>query len=91
MDSMTGDPSFFILDKWDLTMKAFTRFEEILTVGYFLNELLILDMKFANLVPLGCPYMNGMTGDPPPPFLIFFSKGVVVVVLVPDNNGFNFS
>ena len=34
-------------------MKAYARFDESLTMGYFLNELLILDMKFANLVPLG--------------------------------------
>ena len=34
-------------------MKAFARFDESLTMGHFLNEHLILDMKFANLVPLG--------------------------------------
>ena len=35
-------------------MKAYARFDECFTMGYFLNELLTLDMKFANLVPLGC-------------------------------------
>ena len=34
-------------------MKAYARFDKSLTKVYFINELLILDMKFANLVPLG--------------------------------------
>ena len=34
------------------------RFGEILTVGYFLNGLSILDMKFANLVTLW-RHLNG--------------------------------
>ena len=38
--------------KGDLTMKAYARFDEILTLGYFLKELSISDAKFANLVPL---------------------------------------
>ena len=33
-------------------MKAYARFDEILTMCYFLNGLSILDVKFANLVPL---------------------------------------
>ena len=33
-------------------MKAYPGFDEILAVGYFLNGLLILGEKFANLVPL---------------------------------------
>ena len=33
-------------------MKAYARFDEILTAGYFLNGLSILDVKFANLVPI---------------------------------------
>ena len=33
-------------------MKVYAGFDESLTMGYFLNELLILDMKLANLVPL---------------------------------------
>ena len=33
-------------------MKDYARFDEILTVVYFLNGLSILDMKFAKLVPL---------------------------------------
>ena len=32
-------------------MKAYVSFDEILTVGYFLNGLSILDAKFTNLVP----------------------------------------
>ena len=35
-------------------MKAFARFDEILTVGYFFNGFPILDMQSANLVPLRC-------------------------------------
>ena len=30
---------------------------------YFLNGLSILDVKFANLAPLGATYMDGMTGE----------------------------
>ena len=33
-------------------MEAYAGFDESLTMGYFLNELIILDMKFANIVPL---------------------------------------
>ena len=33
-------------------MKAYARFDEILTVGKFRNGLIILDLKFASLVPL---------------------------------------
>ena len=33
-------------------MKAYARFHEVLNVGYSLNGLSILDVKFANLVPL---------------------------------------
>ena len=33
-------------------MKAYARFDEILTVGYFLYVLSILAVKFANLGPL---------------------------------------
>ena len=33
-------------------MKAYARFDEILSAQYFLNGLSILDMKLANLVPL---------------------------------------
>ena len=55
MDSMTGDPALkkIQINKWDLTMNGYARFDESLTMGHFLNELLILYMKFANLVPLG--------------------------------------
>ena len=35
-------------------MKAYARFDEILNREYFLNGLSILDVKFANLVPLWC-------------------------------------
>ena len=34
-------------------MRTYARFDESLTIRYFLNELFILDMKLANLVPLG--------------------------------------
>ena len=44
-------PFLFYIFKGDLTMKADTRFDEILIVGYFLNGLSILDVKFANLAP----------------------------------------
>ena len=48
---MIGDlPFLFKISKGDLTMKAYGRFDEILTVGYFLNGLSILDLKFANLL-----------------------------------------
>ena len=33
-------------------MKAYERFDEILTIVYFLNGISILDVKFTNLVPL---------------------------------------
>ena len=38
MDSMTGNPAFkkIKIDKWNLNMKAYARFEESLTMGYFL-------------------------------------------------------
>ena len=38
MDSMTGNPALknIKIDKWDLKMKAYARFEESLTMGYFL-------------------------------------------------------
>ena len=38
MDSMTGNPALkkIKIDKWDLKMRAYARFEESLTMGYFL-------------------------------------------------------
>ena len=33
-------------------MKASAGFDEILTIGYFLNGLSILDVRFAHLAPL---------------------------------------
>ena len=54
MAGMVGEPPpvLFWVDKEDLAMKAYARSDEILNVGYFLNGLLILDMKFANSVLL---------------------------------------
>ena len=46
-------------------MKACARFNKILIAGYFLNALLILDVKFAAL--FCATYIDGMTGDPPLP------------------------
>ena len=54
-------------------MKAYARFDEILTVGYLLNGLSILDVKFANLVPLR-RLLYGWDDLRPPPLL--FSKGI---------------
>ena len=45
-------------------MKAYARFEEILKVGYVLNGPSILDVKFANLVPIWLHQHVIMTGDP---------------------------
>ena len=49
---MTGDaPFLFWIFKGDMTMNAYPKFDEILTVWYFLNGLSILGVKFATLVP----------------------------------------
>ena len=46
IDGSTGDPIFLL----DIQRGPDNeRFDEILIVGYFLNTLLILDVKFANL------------------------------------------
>ena len=54
-------------------MKAYARSDEILNVGYFLNGLLILDVKFANSVLLW-HHLYGRHDWNPPPF--GFSKGI---------------
>ena len=45
-------PFLFWIFKGDLTIQAYVWFGEILTMRYFLNGLPIIDLKFADLVPL---------------------------------------
>ena len=58
-------------------MKAYARFHEVLNVGYSLNGLSILDVKFANLVPLW-PYLYRQD-DWRPPFLSWIFKDVPMI------------
>ena len=53
MDGKAGDPPFFIWDfQGDIIVKAYAKFVEVLTDGYFLNGLSVFGVKFANEVPL---------------------------------------
>ena len=73
-----------------LTMMAYARFNEFLTVGYFLNGLSILGVNFENFkCHLGATYVDGMTGDPPPPpFLFWIFKGYLPMIAFPKFNEF---
>ena len=62
-------------------MNGYARFDESLTMGYFLNELLILYMKFANVVPLGRHlYERDDWWLPPPFFYFWFPKGDLTMI-----------
>ena len=58
-------------------MKACARFDEILIVGYFLNGLSILDVKFANL----STFWRHLYGwDDLTPFLFCISTGGLIMI-----------
>ena len=63
-------------------------------MGYLLNELLILDMKFANLVPLGRhlyerhDWWPPAPHPPPPPFYFWFSKRDLTMIAYAKFMGF---
>ena len=75
MDGMTGDlPFLFKIFKGDLSIKTYARFDGILTEGYILNGLSILDVKFANIVPLWS-HLWGRDHWWPPFFIWDFQRG----------------
>ena len=64
-------------------MKAYARFDEILNVGYFLNELSILYMEFVNLAPLW-RHLYGRDDR----FFISNSKGDLTMMAYAKSHGF---
>ena len=53
MDRKAGNPPFlFGNSRGDLIVKAYAKFDEVLTDGYCFNGLSVLGVKFVNEVPL---------------------------------------
>ena len=65
-------------------MKANARFDEYLTLGYFLNGL--LDVKFEKCLPL-LRHLYGRC-DCVPPFLFWVFKGDLTMIVYTKFNGF---